>query len=210
MTDNGSAYRSHAFRGRLAQLGIRHIRTRPYTPKTNGKAELLGVEVQQFARPLALVAHHRRRRVERSETAEPQPAQHRAHGRARQAELAGDPIAAQALPAQPLDLAVSFAGSASAVSAGRRALILKRDLAARPIPRQPMVRAAHRQAGCRGRLGNLPALCLDPQNHQEATLRCQPSILVDVHPGLRQKVGWCRNPNLTPQTRMNNLNSFHS
>ncbi len=39
MTDNGSAYRSHAFRGRLKELGIRHIRTRPYTPKTNGKAE---------------------------------------------------------------------------------------------------------------------------------------------------------------------------
>ena len=39
MTDNGSGYRRHAFRGRLAQLGIRHIRTRPYTPKTNGKAE---------------------------------------------------------------------------------------------------------------------------------------------------------------------------
>jgi len=39
MTDNGSAYRSHAFRARLAQRGIRHIRTRPYTPKTNGKAE---------------------------------------------------------------------------------------------------------------------------------------------------------------------------
>ncbi|HEV2336220.1 MAG TPA: IS481 family transposase [Stellaceae bacterium] len=39
MTDNGSAYRSHAFRDRLAQAGIRHLRTRPYTPKTNGKAE---------------------------------------------------------------------------------------------------------------------------------------------------------------------------
>ena len=39
MTDNGSAYRSHAFRGRLAQAGIKHIRTRPYTPRTNGKAE---------------------------------------------------------------------------------------------------------------------------------------------------------------------------
>ena len=39
MTDNGSAYRSHAFRGRLEEFGIRHIRTRPYTPKTNGKAE---------------------------------------------------------------------------------------------------------------------------------------------------------------------------
>jgi transposase InsO family protein len=39
MTDNGSAYRSHAFRKHLAGAGIRHIRTRPYTPKTNGKAE---------------------------------------------------------------------------------------------------------------------------------------------------------------------------
>jgi transposase InsO family protein len=39
MTDNGSAYRSHAFCARLAQAGIRHIRTRPYTPRTNGKAE---------------------------------------------------------------------------------------------------------------------------------------------------------------------------
>ena len=39
MTDNGSAYRSHAFRGRLKEAGIKHIRTRPYTPRTNGKAE---------------------------------------------------------------------------------------------------------------------------------------------------------------------------
>ncbi len=47
-------------------------------------AELLGVEVDQFARPLALVAHHRRRGSS-AEAAEPQPAQHRPHGRARQA-----------------------------------------------------------------------------------------------------------------------------
>jgi transposase InsO family protein len=39
MTDNGSAYRSHDFRRHLAQRGIKHIRTRPYTPRTNGKAE---------------------------------------------------------------------------------------------------------------------------------------------------------------------------
>lgn len=39
MTDNGSAYRSHDFRNHLAKAGIRHIRTRPYTPRTNGKAE---------------------------------------------------------------------------------------------------------------------------------------------------------------------------
>jgi transposase InsO family protein len=39
MSDNGSAYRSHAFRRLLAEAGLRHIRTRPYTPRTNGKAE---------------------------------------------------------------------------------------------------------------------------------------------------------------------------
>ena len=39
MTDNGSAYRSHVFRDLLAAAGLRHIRTRPYTPRTNGKAE---------------------------------------------------------------------------------------------------------------------------------------------------------------------------
>lgn len=39
MTDNGSCYRSRLFAKALRWLGIRHIRTRPYTPKTNGKAE---------------------------------------------------------------------------------------------------------------------------------------------------------------------------
>ena len=39
MTDNGSAYRSKLFAKTLERAGIRHIRTRPYTPRTNGKAE---------------------------------------------------------------------------------------------------------------------------------------------------------------------------
>jgi transposase InsO family protein len=39
MTDNGSCYKAFAFRRTCKRLGIRHIRTRPYTPKTNGKAE---------------------------------------------------------------------------------------------------------------------------------------------------------------------------
>ena len=39
MTDNGSGYVSKAFRAACAELGIRHIRTKPFTPKTNGKAE---------------------------------------------------------------------------------------------------------------------------------------------------------------------------
>jgi len=39
MTDNGSCYKSHAFREACNHLGLKHIRTKPYTPKTNGKAE---------------------------------------------------------------------------------------------------------------------------------------------------------------------------
>ena len=39
MTDNGACYKSHAFRAACAELSLKHIRTRPYTPKTNGKAE---------------------------------------------------------------------------------------------------------------------------------------------------------------------------
>lgn len=39
LTDNGTAYRSHRWRASCAALGLRHLRTRPYTPRTNGKAE---------------------------------------------------------------------------------------------------------------------------------------------------------------------------
>ena len=39
MTDNGSAYKSKLFAAALDRHGIAHKRTRPYTPKTNGKAE---------------------------------------------------------------------------------------------------------------------------------------------------------------------------
>jgi transposase InsO family protein len=39
MTDNGSCYLSAAFRDACDRLGLKHIRTKPYTPKTNGKAE---------------------------------------------------------------------------------------------------------------------------------------------------------------------------
>jgi transposase InsO family protein len=39
MSDNGSGYVSHAFAETCHELGLRHLRTRPYTPRTNGKAE---------------------------------------------------------------------------------------------------------------------------------------------------------------------------
>ena len=39
MTDNGSSFRSHRYAKALRRLRIKHLRTKPYTPKTNGKAE---------------------------------------------------------------------------------------------------------------------------------------------------------------------------
>ena len=39
LTDNGPAYRSQRFRKMLRRLKIKHKRTRPYRPQTNGKAE---------------------------------------------------------------------------------------------------------------------------------------------------------------------------
>jgi transposase InsO family protein len=56
MTDNGSAYRSHAFRRACADAGLRHLRTRPYTPRTNGKAERFiqtALREWAYARPYA-------------------------------------------------------------------------------------------------------------------------------------------------------------
>lgn len=41
MTDNGSCYRSKAFATACRALGLKHIRTKPYTPKTNGPFDKL-------------------------------------------------------------------------------------------------------------------------------------------------------------------------
>jgi transposase InsO family protein len=39
MTDNGSAFISREFQRACSTLGVKHVRIRPYTPRTNGKAE---------------------------------------------------------------------------------------------------------------------------------------------------------------------------
>jgi len=50
LTDNGPAYRSRAFACSCKQLGIKHRFTRPYTPRTNGKAErFIRTALQEWA-----------------------------------------------------------------------------------------------------------------------------------------------------------------
>ncbi len=63
MTDNGAGYRSRAHGSAVAALGLRHLRTRPYRPRTNGKAERF---IQTLQREWAYVGSydsswHRRR-----------------------------------------------------------------------------------------------------------------------------------------------------
>lgn len=41
LTDNGSPYRSKEFKAMREAYGLKHARTRPYRPRTNGKAERL-------------------------------------------------------------------------------------------------------------------------------------------------------------------------
>ena len=56
MTDNGSCYKAFAFRDACKALKLKHIRTRPYTPKTNGKAERFiqtALREWAYARPYA-------------------------------------------------------------------------------------------------------------------------------------------------------------
>ncbi len=53
MTDNGGCFRSRLFRSTCATLELRHIRTRPYTPRTNGKVErLIQTLLREWAYPL--------------------------------------------------------------------------------------------------------------------------------------------------------------
>ncbi len=62
MTDNGSCYRARAFAQLCRSLRVRHIRTRPYTPKTNGKAErFIQTLLREWA--YALPYSHSRRRT---------------------------------------------------------------------------------------------------------------------------------------------------
>jgi transposase InsO family protein len=64
MTDNGPAYRSHAHAAICRQLQIRHLFTRPYRPRTNGKAErFIQTMLREWAYAAAYPTSHARTRT---------------------------------------------------------------------------------------------------------------------------------------------------
>jgi hypothetical protein len=61
LTDNGSPYISKRFRRTCQRLGIKHSRTRPHRPQTNGKAErFIQTALREWAY-LRLYANHQER-----------------------------------------------------------------------------------------------------------------------------------------------------
>jgi transposase InsO family protein len=62
MTDNGSCFKSFAFQRACKRLRLRHIRTKPYTPKTNGKAErFIQTTLREWAYAKAYENSHQRK-----------------------------------------------------------------------------------------------------------------------------------------------------
>jgi transposase InsO family protein len=61
MTDNGSAYRSRHWRQACNGLALRHIRTTPSTPRTNGKAErFIQTSLREWAHARSYATSHER------------------------------------------------------------------------------------------------------------------------------------------------------
>jgi hypothetical protein len=83
-------------------------------------------------------------------------------------------------------------------------------LAARPMPRQPLVGGAHRHPGSQRRISNPPALIAHPADQKESTMHRHACILVDVHPRLQGQLFRSRNRSFNPKPRMNNLHSSHN
>jgi transposase InsO family protein len=72
MTNNGSCYKSFAFRRACKRLGLKHIRAKPNAPKTNGKAERFiqtslrewaYAQAYYFSQELGLMMAHRATRA---------------------------------------------------------------------------------------------------------------------------------------------------
>jgi len=72
-------------------------------PSALEAAELLDVDMDQLTRLRAFIAAHGFGRIQGRDAIEPQAAQDTADGRRRNAEIAGDLLAGEALPAQRLD-----------------------------------------------------------------------------------------------------------
>ena len=172
-------------------------------------AELLGIDVDQSAGLLPLVADDCHGRVESLEPAEPDPAQRLADRRDRPAEAARDRRPRQPLAPQDCDL--GFGGGIKPERAGmrpRRAVAQAGSTfhpeAVAPLAHRPAVDTERRRHG-RDRRARLKTF-----HDQHSTARRGSGILMNVHPRLLGDGRVCGNRNLASKPRTDNLHSNDS
>jgi len=141
MTDNGSAYLSKAFRVAVAAGGLKHKRTRPYTPRTNGKAErFIQTSLREWAYARPYASSHERSAalapwLDHYNTQRPHAAlaHHPPAARLRQSQLLSSTkgTVASSRPASARDCSLGPGqGSPKATGGSRRAASLRRPEAA--------------------------------------------------------------------------------
>ena len=126
MTDNGSAYRSHVYVNLLRGARISHKRTRPYTPRTNGKAERFiqtSLREWAYAQPFETTTDRAQAMLPGSPTTTPTGRIPRSAARRRSAgssaaPLPPSPIASDTADPQPRFVGVAGVKPRAATAAG--------------------------------------------------------------------------------------------
>ena len=145
--------------------------------------EFLGVEVQELARPIALVADHRRLGFETAEPLEPEALQHGRDGRPRHGQAAADLRACEPMSAsEPLDALLPQPGRAGDPSRGA-GTIPKSLRAFGAISSQPAVRGALADPGGLGGVTHRPPESQDPFGQQFSGVRSRLRVRMESHLG---------------------------
>jgi len=180
-------------------------------PDRGDAPEPFGVDMDQLAGPLPLVAHHCRLGLEPGELAQTQAAQNDADRGDRHGQLSCNRRAAHPLLPQALDFADPVSTNAMLALVRGRAAVGQCTGGAAAVARQPAIALPHRNPGRVGGIDYPPTLLGDPPHQQDSTLQRQPRILVNVHPGDPPIRSVCvPTHNLTGLPRMNNLHSNYS
>src|SRR3954453_21599941 len=144
-------------------------------------SELLDVDVEQLARPGALVALGGLQ-PEASELAHPDPRQDPRHGRQRHSEQLSDLGAGEAQPPQRGDRLDAALVGAVGHDRRRRGTIQQPGRSARAVAGQPLARGVVADPGRLGGRAQRPPRDLDPLDQQRAALDAETGVTVQLHP----------------------------
>ena len=144
--------------------------------------ELLDVDMDQLARPRALVAVRRLGRLEPGELAQPDPGQDRRHRRERHRQRHRDLRAGHPQPTQRRDHLNAILARAMRHRQRHRGAVQQPRLALDAIAPHPLAAGALADAGSRGRPRQRPPLLDHPTHHRQPTLRAERRVSVNPHP----------------------------